>query len=699
MKSIRLPLPLQNGQAFLWALLRDPLAWKHSAKSFLAAVIALYIGLAADLSRPYWAMSTAFIVMQPVLGGTNSRGIYRVAGTLIASVAAVAFIPGLSQSPILLSLVMSLWLTGCLTVALLHRGPSSYVFMLAGYTTVFIGFPMVLQPEAIFQIALARSEEIMLGSLCAVVVGALVFPVSIKSMIEQRVRGLMTDAQTWCTRVLARRGSSGELRRRLAHDLSQLDLVIPFAKRDDPRHGELGDWLSELRASLLGMMPVLAALEARLDNLDADVAADTDWNAEFTRLREDLSAWMGQGAPPSLDALQDFQRRIEALRPAMSAGSVSLLQNGLLLRLKELAELWYDSRHLQQSLLDGAPPPEAASGIDLRQLVSIENRHIDWSMLLFSSSAAGATLFTYCLLWIGIGWTEGVSGAMMAAVAASFFAAQDDPAPNIFGMVNWSVVAILTTGVYLFGVFPLIHDFWPLALTITPGFLLVGLMVSRPSLFMAGMTLVTNVATLMSIQNHGALANFSSYVNSSVSSILGLLFALLITRLFRSVGAEWSAQRLIRQGWRIIAGVAEGHGRQDRERFMVRMLDLLGLLAPRLAALPEGSEAVGVDMLDEVRIGLNVLNLRRARGDLPLADQQALDQMLGAVAGHYRACERAGRPLPPPQALKVELETLLSRLRTLPPGNVRDETLLGLIGLRFGLFPKQQLADAPEEAQ
>ena len=687
MKSFRLPLPLQNGQAFLWALLRDPQAWKHSAKSFLAAVIALYIGLAADLSRPYWAMSTAFIVMQPVLGGTNSRGIYRVAGTLIASVAAVVFIPGLSQSPILLSLVMSLWLAGCMTVALLHRGPSSYVFMLAGYTTMFIGFPMVQQPEAIFQIALARSEEIMLGSLCAVVVGALVFPVSIKSMIGQRVGALMRDAQTWCTQALAHRGSSDELRRRLAHDLSQLDLVIPFAKRDDPRHGELGVWLSELRASLLGMMPVLAALEARLDNL-GDAAAQ---NAGLARLRQDMSEWMGQGAAPSLDTLQDFQRRIESLRPAMSADSLNLLQNSLLLRLKELAELWYDSRHLQQALRDGAPPPEAASGIDLHRLVSIENRHIDWSMLLFSSTAAGVTLFTYCLLWIGIGWTEGASGAMMAAVAASFFAAQDDPAPNIFGMVNWSVLAILTTGVYLFGVFPLIHDFWPLALTITPGFLLVGLMVSRPSLFLAGMTLVTNVATLMSIQNHSAGADFTSYVNSSVASILGLLFALLITRLFRSVGAEWSAQRLIRQGWRIIAGVAEGHGRQDRERFMVRMLDLLGLLAPRLAALPEGSEAVGVDMLGEVRIGLNILNLRRARADLPAANQAALDQLLAGVATHYRACERAGRPLPPPQELKEELEASLPRLRTLPPGQVRDEALLGLIGLRFGLFPRQRM--------
>jgi uncharacterized membrane protein YccC len=208
------------------------------------------------------------------------------------------------------------------------------------------------------------------------------------------------------------------------------------------------------------------------------------------------------------------------------------------------------------------------------------------------------------------------------------------------------------------------------------------------------MILITNVATLMSIQNHSAGANFTSYVNSSVSTVIGLLFALLMTRLFRSVGAEWSVQRLIRQGWLLIAEAAEGRGSQDRERFMVRMLDLLGLLAPRLAALPEGSEAAGVDMLGEVRIGLNILNLRRARGDLPADHRAALEQMLGGVAGHYRACECAGRALPPPQELRAALEASLSRLSALPPGKVRDESLLGLIGLRIGLFPRHDLPGA-----
>jgi uncharacterized membrane protein YccC len=328
--------------------------------------------------------------------------------------------------------------------------------------------------------------------------------------------------------------------------------------------------------------------------------------------------------------------------------------------------------------------------------VRIENRHFDWSMLVFSALAPGATLLAYCLLWIALGWSDGAYGAMMPAVTAAFFAAQDDPAPNIIAFLIWVSVSVLITGVYLFGILPAIHDFVPLILVTAPYFLLAGLLTTRPKLFLPGMILLANFSSMLSIQNR-YIADFSLYVNSSLSTIIGIMFAALMTRLFRSVGAEWSARRLIRQGWQLIAAAAEGKGQSDRDRFMVRMLDLLGLLAPRLAALPEGSDLAAVDMLDEVRMGLNILNLRRARSHLPDVNQGHLNKLLEDVAAHYRAQGRAGKPLPAQTALQAALDTALSQLRGLAPGHARDESLLGLMGLRTGLFPQQQLLQTPQE--
>lgn len=665
-------------------LLFDKEAWRHSIKSYLAAIIALWIALRFDLPRPYWAMATAYVVMQPVLGGTRSRGVYRIAGTLIAAVAVVIMVPALVQVPVMLSVALSLWLSTCLFIALLHRGPSSYVFMLAGYTAAFIGFPSATQSTDIFSTAIWRSEEIIIGSLCAIIVSAVVFPVSIKPMILQRVDALMRDAASWGAQVLDRKGSPAALRKKMAADLSQLDIIIPFAGRDDPRHGDLDERLLDLRATMLGLLPVLASIEDRLHNLGEAV----DQEGELRRLIDDLHDWVGETTVATPEALQDFLNRIALLRPVLDSAfdGEHLLRDSLLLRLKELAELWYDSCALRQSIAEGTPAPVLAFGIDLRRLVRAENRHIDWSMLVFSALAPGATLFVYCLLWITLGWSDGSYGAMMAAVASAFFAAQDDPAPNIVAFMIWVTMSALISGVYLFGILPAIHDFVPLVLVAAPYFLLVGLLTIRPRLFLPGMILAINVASLIAVQNR-YIAEFSLYVNSSLSTIIGIMFAAIMTRLFRSVGAEWSARRLVRQGWQLIAAAAEGRGRKDRDRFMVRMLDLLGLLAPRLAALPEESDLAAVDMLDEVRIGLNILNLRRARNHLPDFNQGDLNRLLEEVAAHYRAQKRAGRPLAPQQALQTALDASLSRLRELKPSQARDEALLGLIGLRIGLFP------------
>ena len=688
-------------------LLLDRQAWMHSAKMFLAALIALWIGLRFNLPRPYWAMTTAYVVMQPVLGGTRSRGIYRIAGTVLASVAVVILVPPLVQVPVMLCLALSLWLSVCLFIALQHRGPSSYVFMLAGYTAAFVGFPAATQSLDIFSTALARSEEIIVGSLCAVVVGAVVFPASIRPVIRRRVDDLMQGAASWCAQVLTHQGSPAALRKRLAGDLSQLDLVIPFARRDDPRHGALDEWMRELRARMLALLPVLASVENRLDDLEGSLDADP----ALRQLIEDLRTWIADPAPPERAVLQAFLGRAEALRPLPGGllGSGDLLRESLLLRLKELSELWYDSRHLQRAIADGTPVPARAFGHDLRALVGVGNRHIDWSMLSFSALAPGATLFSYCLVWIALGWPEGSYGAMMAAVAAAFFAAQDDPVPNILAFMTWAAISIVIAGIYIFGVLPAIHDLVPLILVIAPFFLLAGLLTVRPKLFLPGMIMLTNCASLLSVQNASLSAqaqtgtDFSFFVNSSLSTLIGILFAAVMTRIFRSVGAEWSARRLIRQGWRSIAAAARGRGKSDRDRFMVRMLDLLGLLAPRLAALPPESDLAAVDMLDEVRMGLNVINLRRARVHLPAQSQDNLNRLLGEVSAHYRAQADAGRPLMPPVELQALLDDALARLRGLDPGAGRDEALLGLIGLRHGLFagPAAQVSPGrvPQPAQ
>jgi len=235
--------------------LLDRQGWLFSIRTYLASITALYIGLAGNLSRPYWAMATVYIVSQPLLGPTRAKGAYRIMGTLVAGVATLLALPRWVETPLLLSAAMSLWLAGCLFLALLNRGPRGYAFLLAGYTTAFIGFPAVTSPELIFDTVVARSEEIILGTVVAVLFAALVFPASVRPMLTGRIRGWMTDAAQW-SRQLLDGGHAHAQRNRLAADLVQFEALIESATPPRRVTGATRHWPAS-SAALALMVPTI----------------------------------------------------------------------------------------------------------------------------------------------------------------------------------------------------------------------------------------------------------------------------------------------------------------------------------------------------------------------------------------------------------------------------------------------------------
>ncbi|MFT4248522.1 MAG: FUSC family protein [Pseudomonas sp.] len=667
----------------------DRQAWLFSIKTFLASIAALYVALAGNLSRPYWAMATVYIVTQPMLGPTRAKGVYRIIGTVIAGVATLVMLPNLVETPLLLSAVMSLWLALCLFVALLDRGPRGYAFMLAGYTAAFIGFPAVTAPETIFDTVVARGEEIVLGTVISVLFASLLFPASVQPMLASKVGSWMRDAAQWCRQILARGEALGP-RNRLAADLVQFETLIEFIRHDDPRHAGAAGAMQHLRERMLLLLPVLSSIGDRLRTLHARGHA---LPAELEALIADIAQWLEAPADVGIEHYTTLHQRVAALKSEPGPDLDDLLLASLLLRLEELLDLWQDCRTLGAAIEHGNTPHQDTPSRHYR--IRAERigpaRHVDYGMALFSAISAGAALMAYCALWIGIGWEGGGGGAMMAAVTAAFFAAQDDPAPRMLSFGLWAAVASVVAAIYQFGIFPAIHDFGMLVLVLAAVFLPLGALLHQPKTALFALPLTINLVALLSVQNTYN-ANLQTFINSSLAMLLGIGFAVVMTRLFRSVGAEWTARRLVRQGWTTLAEAAEGRGQQDRRRFTARMLDLLGLLAPRLAAAPAGSELASLDMLGEVRMGLNILQLQRARRALPEPSVHAVDAILGEIAAHYRRQAARRRPLPGPAPLREMLDAALARVDGVAPGKARDEALMGLVGLRYGLFPQ---ASAP----
>jgi uncharacterized membrane protein YgaE (UPF0421/DUF939 family) len=166
-----------------------------SVNCYIAAILALFISFSLDLKSPAWAMVTVYLTSQPLSGALRAKAFYRVVGTFVGGAAMVAIVPNLVNAPELTTLAIILWVALCVFVSLLDRTPRSYMFVLSGYTAALIGFPSVLAPGTVFDTAVSRVEEITLGVVCAAIVHSLIFPKSVFSAFEDKLRSATASVE------------------------------------------------------------------------------------------------------------------------------------------------------------------------------------------------------------------------------------------------------------------------------------------------------------------------------------------------------------------------------------------------------------------------------------------------------------------------------------------------------------------------
>ncbi len=661
-----------------------PTEWLFSVRTFAAAILALYIGLAMDLERPYWAMATVYIASQPFSGATRSKAVYRALGTLLGATAAVALVPNLVDVPAVLCIGLALWVGICLYFALLDRTPRSYVFMLAGYTAAIIGFPSVETPDAIFDTALSRVEEITLGIVCASQMASVVFPRHVGPVLAARIDALLRQADTWALDALSGAPVNEAVladRRRMAGDIAEIDLLTSYVAWDQGERPDAVQVLRALRMRFLGLMVVLSSLADRVRALRALGPAPP----AVAALIERTAAWMQAGDAADPAVLVPLREEVRAALPPLGAhaGWREIIVASLLERLGDLLDLAHDCRVLRRAAASGTGRPAVLAysrGAGFEHVYAPDRGRAVWS----AASAALAILIG-CAFWIGSGWADGAVAAQMVAVGCSFFAAMDDPAPAIMSFLVWSVVAVVMDALYLFAALPMASGFPMLVLALAPAFLIVGVLVATPRTTTIGMALGANGATLLSLQSTYN-ASFQPFINSGIALVVGMGMAAIVTRIVRSVGAEWSALRLLRRNWVDVAMAAARRGQRDRQAVTALMLDRINQVAPRLAAVGEGSDLRAYDLMADVRIGLNIVAIRRARRSLPDTVRAAVDGMLDALATDFLA-RASGKPRP--AGLLRRIDNALAALASAQRGRVRA-AILALVGIRRGLFP-----DAP----
>ncbi len=666
--------------------------WFYGVRTFAASMIALYIALLMQMPRPYWAMATVYIVSSPFLGPTSSKALYRAIGTFLGAAAAVFFVPMFVQSPYVLVVVIALWTGILLFLSLQLRTANNYALMLAGYTLPLIALPVVDNPLAVWDVAEARTEEIFLGIAVAAVVGAMFWPRRLAPVFNDAVSKWFADATTYSLKFLSRDVQPEEvaaLRMAMVANFNSLELMIGQLPHEGARPQTVRN-TKELRGRMIHLLPVIDALE---DSLYALERRTPELVEKFAPLLAATREWLGH-PDADLDRWQALKDQLEALQPSAEAlqDRKQLLFSNSIYRLGEFIDLWQDCRSLQDAIL--CERQDSWRAVYRHWRLGRLTPFIDRGLMLYSAASTVLAIITASVLWILLGWPDGGSAVILAAVACSFFASMDDPAPQIYRFFFWTGMSVLFASLYLFLILPNLHDFPMLVLAFSVPFICVGTLTVQPRFFLGMLLTLVNTSSFISIQ--GAYdADFFAFVNSNLAGPIGLLFAFIWTLVARPFGSELAAKRLTRFSWKDIVHMTEPANLAEHRKLGVQLLDRLMQHLPRLALTGQDT---GIAMR-EVRVGLNLLDLLAYTPRVTGAPNALLQQVVSEVGEYFRACLKAGERLPAPAPLLMTLD----RTRRALNGHGDDETRLNLLhalsGLRLALLPGVEFvssADAEE---
>lgn len=668
--------------------------WVFSVKTFAAAILALYVAFAFGMDRPMWALVTVYVVSQPLSGAIRSKGLYRFAGTLIGAAVAVALTGLLISSPMALTIALVAWICLCGYLASLDRTPRSYLLLLAGLTAVIIALPGVGDPANVFQSAIARSQEIGLGVASVLVVDAIVFPGSVAPVLGAAVDTWLTSAEAWMLDALSddpeRRAASAKDRKMLAADAARLDvLAVHLRYESAPELRSTVGVVAALRERALLLLPTLSAIEDDARELRREGAALPE---ELRGFGDAFHAWVAAGSPADgVPALHEHLREPEATTDTDATWD-RMVAIGLRSALASLVELWSDCRALQRHLTSpNEPLPER---LQVAVATTRTAPHRDHGMAIWSALAAALSFAAAAALWAITQWPAGGAAALMAIMMPLFLSGMDDPTPALAGVAKLMVIASIFAGIYMYAVLPSVHSFPTLALALAAAFLPLGFLLADPAKAMAALLPVAQLSF-----DNGTIGDFTSFANGVVASVAGIVIATVVVALVRAIGADVSAHRLLRAGWAELATIARSPRGADHRVFSARMLDRLGLLVPRLAAVEEGHEIASADALTDLRTGLHLIALEDHRDGLAPAADRAIGGVLAGVAEHYEGLRARRRGLAsPPAALLARIDAALAVMlegATEAAASHARPALVALAGIRRGLFPDAPPFTAP----
>ncbi|WP_442964805.1 FUSC family protein [Pseudomonas sp. GXZC] len=544
-------LPWRRG--FLEWARTDGVMWVYLFKVLIASYLALWLAMRLELPQPSTAITTVFIVMQPFSGHVLAKSVYRVIGTLVGSAFMVLLMALFAQSTELFLSGLALWVGVCSCGAARNRHFRAYGFVLAGYTAVMVGLPVVGHPELVFMAAVWRVLEITLGVLCATLVSATLLPntagAALRNTLYQRFGRFAAFVLSGL------RGSHDQA----AFEATNLRFIAEAVG------------LEGLRSVSVFEDPALRRRKGRLDRLNVEFMAIT---TRFNALHQLLDRLQVRGATAVLNAVDPgLVALVKVLEPFAGQVLTDLDAAHLSARLQRYTQgLPMQIRHLRAELLRAHP--HADDWLDFHTACELLYRFADelhryaqthasladhhpvrerwaepfqpqtnWLAAVAAGLRAALVLLVLCALWIATAWPSGAAMTLVSALTVGLSAFSTNPRRMSFQIACGTLAAAVIGIFEVFFVYPQIDGFPLLCLVIAPVIMLGSFLLAKPQWAGYGLGMLVFFGT-SSIPGNPTLYNPYGLINDYLAMVFGMLVCAAAGAIILPPNSPWLWRRL-----------------------------------------------------------------------------------------------------------------------------------------------------------
>lgn len=535
-------------------LMGERQAWIFVFKCLLAFYITAWLAMVFQLEQPSTAMITVAIVMHPQSGMVLAKSFYRAIGTVAGSLCGLLLMAAFPQQRELFLFSLSLWVGVCAGGAVLYRNFMSYGFVLAGYTAAIVALPAINNPNAVFNSAVMRVSEVMLGIIVAGLISDIVLPERLRDVLRRSAR------EHYGHFIEFARGSLGGHIPRAEMEQAHLRFVRAAVQLED------------LRASVIFEDPEARARSSRMQLLNLRyMAAATSFQSLhhlINRLQRNnhprtagalirLYAPVGEALSPESSERQMprlLSTRLEASEAKLPALAAALRED---LRQDPELLLEFDSgtmllRRFVSELRDFTALEAALRETQGRLQGTVERvdfkRANDYASPLIAVVRTFLTMITLSVFWLATAWPFGPSAMLLATVFSGLLATSPTPlsatANTWFGYALGMAAAYVVT----FWLLPGSDGFAMLMLATTP-FLLIGpyLTTRNATLPGVGAGYSLGFVYIFALKNPMEY-NPERFINDGIASLFGLMMSgaafMVIPTL---IGTRWLRRRQLQQ--------------------------------------------------------------------------------------------------------------------------------------------------------